>query len=130
MIAIGTNVLVRMIVDDPGQPEQVAAARALASGAGAVFVPIIVLVETAWVLETAYKLPKSDIVLILEHLIHNAALNLESGTLCVTALHSFRTSKADFADCLILANCRQRQVVLHTFDKQLAKLQGTQRVVV
>jgi predicted nucleic-acid-binding protein len=33
MIAIDTNVLVRILVDDPGQPAQVDAARALASQA-------------------------------------------------------------------------------------------------
>jgi predicted nucleic-acid-binding protein len=31
VIAIDTNVLVRILVDDPGQPAQVAAARRLAS---------------------------------------------------------------------------------------------------
>lgn len=46
MIAVDTNVLVRMVVDEPGQPAQVRAARRLAAGAGAVHVPLVVLVET------------------------------------------------------------------------------------
>lgn len=42
MIAVDTNVLVRVLADDPGQPQQVAAARALVSEAGRVFVPTVV----------------------------------------------------------------------------------------
>ncbi|MCO6440817.1 MAG: PIN domain-containing protein [Nitrococcus mobilis] len=50
MIAVDTNVLVRILTDDPGQPEQVQAARALASRARKVYVPLIVMVECVWVL--------------------------------------------------------------------------------
>lgn len=66
MIAIDTNVLVRVLVDEPGQPVQVTAARALVSDAGEVFVLLVVLVETVWVLESAYGLPKSDVLHTLE----------------------------------------------------------------
>ena len=37
MIAVDTNVLVRILIDDPGQADQVEAARALASRAGKVY---------------------------------------------------------------------------------------------
>ena len=61
MTAIDTNVLVRIVVDEPSQPSQVIAARALASDAGEVFVPLVVLVEMVWVLESAYGLCKTDV---------------------------------------------------------------------
>lgn len=51
MIAVDTSVLVRMVVDEPSQPAQVRAARRLAAGAGAVHVPLMVLV---WVLEILF----------------------------------------------------------------------------
>jgi predicted nucleic-acid-binding protein len=59
MIAIDTNILVRLLVDDPGQPEQVRAVRILAQKTGAVYVPTIVLVECVWVLDSAYHFNKS-----------------------------------------------------------------------
>jgi predicted nucleic-acid-binding protein len=46
VIAVDTNVLVRILADDPGQPTQVEAARVLASQAKQVFVPLVVQVET------------------------------------------------------------------------------------
>ena len=52
MIAVDTNLLVRILADDPDQPAQVDAARTLASQSQQVFVPLIVQVETVWVLES------------------------------------------------------------------------------
>lgn len=129
MIAVDTNVLVRVLVDEPSQPGHIAAARALVSKAGEVFVPLVVLVETVGVLESAYDLPKSDVVQALEHLLANAAFTLEDPQRCDAALRLFRESAADFSDCLILADCRSRGLPLHTFDKRLAKLDGVHQVI-
>jgi predicted nucleic-acid-binding protein len=124
VIAIDTNVLVRILVDEPSQPSQVIAARALASDAGKVFVPLVVLVEMVWVLESAYGLCKTDVEGAVEHLLANSAFSLDQETLCGAALRLFRESGADFSDCLILADCQARELPLHTFDKRLAQLSG------
>lgn len=128
MIAIDTNVLVRILVDEPSQPLQVTAARALASEAGEVFVPLVVLVEMVWVLDSAYGLAKSEVAHTLEHLLTNTAFTLDQEPLCSTALRLFRESGAEFSDCLILAHCQARKLSLHTFDKRLARLPGVYRV--
>ena len=62
MIAVDTNVLVRVLVDDPGQKAQVAAARSQAKRAGQVWVAQIVQAETVWVLESAYDLDRTTIL--------------------------------------------------------------------
>ena len=62
MIAVDANVLMRILADDPGQPAQVEAARRLAGEAKTVFVPVVALVETVWVLETGYGLAKEAVV--------------------------------------------------------------------
>jgi predicted nucleic-acid-binding protein len=129
VIAVDTNVLVRVLVDEPSQPEHIAAARSLVSEAGDVFVPLVVLVETVWVLETSYGLPKSDIVQALDHMLANTAFSLEEEQRCSAALRLFRESGADFSDCLILADCRSRDLQLYTFDKRLAKLAGAKPVL-
>lgn len=124
MIAVDTNVLVRILADDPGQPDQVDAARALASQARQVFVPMIVQVEMVWVLESGYGLSKEVVVQSLEHLEVNQAFVLEDSELCRRALALFRSSNADYSDCVILCACRPMDLKLYTFDKRLAKLAG------
>ena len=58
MIAIDTNVLVRIIVEDVGQAEQTKIARELAKTAQKIYLTQIVQVETTWVLAKVYKLNK------------------------------------------------------------------------
>ena len=127
MIAVDTNVLVRILVDDPGQPGQVAAARTLASQAKQVFLPLIVQVEAVRVLQSGYGLPREGVVRALEYLEVNEALQSEDEDLCHRALALFRSSNVDYSDCLILANCRARDLKLYTFDKRLGKLTGATR---
>ena len=124
MIAVDTNVLVRILVDDPGQPAQTSAARLLASEAAELYVPLVVTVETVWVLESGYRLPKDAVVGVLEHLAVNQAFVLEAEDLCHDALALYRSSNADYADCVILSACRAKDLVTHTFDKRLAKFPG------
>ena len=124
MIAIDTNLLVRILVDDFNQPAQVKAARALASQVKQVFIPLVVQVETVWVLESGYKLSKKAILQALEHLEINQAFVQEDEELCQQALALFRTASVDYSDCVILTNCQARNYELYTFDKRLTKLRG------
>jgi predicted nucleic-acid-binding protein len=128
VIAVDTNVLVRILVDDPGQPAQVDAARALASRAKQVFVPLVVQVETVWVLESGYALSKEAVVQALEHLEVNQAFVLEDEDLCRRALGLFRSSSADYSDCAVLCACLARDLKLYTFDKRLHQLAGANPV--
>jgi len=124
VIAADTNLLVRILVDDPGQPEQVVIARKLASDAGQVFVPQIVTVELVWVLQAAYKIDKLTIVTLLEHLLHNSAFTLQAEDRFMEALALFRANSCGFSDCLIASESRAVGCTLITFDKKLSRLSG------
>jgi predicted nucleic-acid-binding protein len=124
MIAVDTKVLVRILVEDLDQPAQTTAARELASRAKQVFVPLIVQVETVWVLESGYKLRKENVAQVLEHLEVNQAFILENEELCHSALELYRSSNTDYSDCIILTHCRTQDLNLYTFDKHLSKLAG------
>jgi predicted nucleic-acid-binding protein len=129
VIAIDTNVLVRVLIDEPSETAQITAARALVADARNVFVSQVVLVETVWVLESAYQLPKAEVLEALDHLVANAAFSLDEEARCSAAVRLFHESNADFADCLILTTSRARGLELHTFDKRLSKLAGAKRVL-
>ncbi len=121
MIAVDTNVLIRVLVDDPGQPKQVKAARARVKHARQVFVPQIVQAETVWVLESAYRLDKPAILGILAHLLQNKAYTLQNEATFQKAVKAYTSGDADFADYLIHAECEAAAYPLVTFDKRLAK---------
>ena len=124
MIAVDTNVLVRVVVDDPGQSAQVKAARARVRRATHIFIPQIVQVETVWVLESAYGLDKSTVVAVLDHLARNKAFTLQREAQFQRALAAFRTGRADFADYLIEAESKDAGYRLVTFDRRLARAPG------
>lgn len=128
MIAIDTNVLVRVLVDDPDAPDQCQQARELLLAHGSAWIAQIVLVETVWVLESVYGFDRAGISNGVERIRGNPALEFEAADRLDAALALYRDSTADFADCLILVAAMQRRLILHTFDRKLARLSGAQRI--
>jgi predicted nucleic-acid-binding protein len=128
MHAVDTNVLVRALVgDDPGQsPLAVAFIRAH----GPVWVSHVVLVETIWVLDSAYDQGKPRLVEALARILDNKEIALEDPAIVRKALELFRSGKKlDFSDCMILEIARRAgHVPLATFDQALGKAEGTCRV--
>jgi predicted nucleic-acid-binding protein len=86
------------------------------------------LIETVWVLESAYEFTKEQIILALEALMQHPNIHLEDTENVNNALTIFSASNAGFADCLILTDAQRKHLVLHTFDKKLSKLHGAKRL--
>jgi predicted nucleic-acid-binding protein len=128
MIAVDSDVLIRILIDDPGQGEQVRLARTLASRIGELYVPVLVLVECVWILESAYCLDRTTIATALSHLHTNSAFVLQDESIIFKALDLYRAGNAEFADGVILAQAQREGLELHTFDKRLAKLNGVHAV--
>jgi predicted nucleic-acid-binding protein len=79
MIAVDTNVLVRILIDDPGATQQMQSARALRAKSETVYVPQIVQVETVWVLESAYGFDKTDVCKILDPPVSTSTVSASIG---------------------------------------------------
>lgn len=126
MLAVDTNVLVRLITRD--DPKQVAAAEAfVAKGA---WISHVVLAETSWVLSAAYELPAAKIAVAMEMLLNHRNLAVQDPDVVATALATFRSKPTlGFSDCLVLEIARKAgHLPLATFDKALSKLEGAQRL--
>jgi predicted nucleic-acid-binding protein len=126
MRAVDTNVLVRLITRD--DPAQVAAAeRFVERGA---WVSHLALAETAWVLAVVYERTPSEIANAIDLLLAHRELSLQEPAVVTSALDLFRSRPAvGFSDCLLLAIARGAgHVPLGTFDRDLARLAGAQRV--
>jgi predicted nucleic-acid-binding protein len=126
MLAVDTNVLVRLIARDDAK--QVTAAEAFVSKGA--WVSHLVLAETAWVLSAAYDLSAERIALAVEMLLNHRQLALQDPDVVAAALETFRMKPAlGFSDCLVLEIARNAgHLPLATFDKAFSKLEGTQRL--
>jgi predicted nucleic-acid-binding protein len=129
MIAVDTNVLLRALVDDPEEPRQCAMARALVARENKVRVADIVFMETLWVLHKRYSAPRKEVARIARELLEHPRYQIEAQELLSEALVIFASSNVDYADAVALADARQAQCTLHTFDRKLAKLNGAMLVV-
>jgi predicted nucleic-acid-binding protein len=115
MIAIDTNILVRLVVDD--HPQQADIAQNLLKTNRA-HISRTVLLETEWVLRSRYKFPRESIHAFFSVLIQTENVEMEDTLAVERALHWFLTG-ADFADALHLAICDK--AIMHTFDRGFCK---------
>lgn len=124
MIGLDTNVLVRYIVQD--HPEQSAAAARLieehctAQAPG--YLSVLVLVELAWVLTSAYGFEKAAVLIVMRQLLRTAEFVIEDRDTVHAAVREFESGPSDFADCLIA--CRNHAggcARTYTFDLRAAR---------
>ena len=119
MIGLDTNVLVRYVTQD--DPAQSAAATRLMDSLSAEtpgFVPLVVVIELVWVLQSCYDAKRGAIAKVLETLLRSKELVVERAELVWQALRGFAASRGDFADCVIERCAHAAQCpYTATFDK-------------
>ncbi len=122
MIAIDTNVLLRFLVMD--DPVQAAKAVELVERAvqeqQRVFLSDIVLCETVWVLRSAYRASKRDIVTTLRRLLAEPAFSARNPMAVERSIERYARGSGDFADYLIgEAGAAAGAHTAYTFEKRL-----------
>ena len=126
MLAIDTNVLIRLLVRDDAKQAKLAD-QFIAKGA---WVSHLVLAETLWVLNSVFKLSAEQLIEALSLLLVHESLVLQDADTVSAALAHFQSKPAlGFSDCLVLEIARKAgHVPLGTFDKALSKLANTQKL--
>jgi predicted nucleic-acid-binding protein len=122
MNALDTNVLVRYVTQD--DPVQAAAANraiaAVAARGDKLLLQPIVLCELIWVLETPYGFRKTELLPVLDRILHTAQFEVADKDVCYQALDDWRRGKGDFSDYWLgRANRRAGAADTLTFDKAL-----------
>lgn len=116
MVAIDTNIVVRYLTGD--HPEQSARAREIVDGQP-VFVPVTVVLETEWVLRSAYGNKPAEVARALRAFGGLSSVMIEDATTVATAL-DLAERGMNFADALHLSRSEDQKAFL-TFDRRFVK---------
>ena len=125
MIALDTNVLVRLVVGDDAKQQATAEAllRDAAHAGESCLICDAVLCETEWVLESCYDASRAEIRAVMQRLLASEGLFVfEDPEVFRRALRAYGHGKADFSDLLIGAKSAARDArTTYTFDRKLAR---------
>jgi predicted nucleic-acid-binding protein len=126
MRAVDTNVLVRLITRD--DVRQTASAEAFVEKGA--WVSVLALAEATWVLAAVYDRSAAGVATAVEMLLNHKDLALQDSDAVAAALNLFRSRPAlGFSDCLMLELARTAgHLPLATFDRNLARIEGAQRL--
>jgi len=125
MKALDTNVLVRFLTkDDRAQAERVYHLfKAAEENKEFFFVPVLVVLELVWVLESAYGISRKDILDAFDELLQLTVLEFDAQDAVRAWIADARSSTCDLSDLLIahyaVLSGESDQVL--TFDKKAAK---------
>jgi predicted nucleic-acid-binding protein len=116
MLAVDTNVIVRIVTND--DPEQARQAIALFEREQ-IFIPKTVLLEVEWVLRFSYEQPRNVIASTFRSVLGLDAVRVEDPTAVADALEWYERG-LDFADALHLASSGAAECFA-TFDRKMAQ---------
>lgn len=123
MIALDTNALVRMLIED--NEKQALTVKKLIESVEKKGQQIIilteVLIETVWVLESVYECTREDIYRFLETLMHTTVFTFSEPQVMGNAIYRFKKG-GDFADLVIVMQALNHHArKIFSFDKKLQK---------
>ena len=130
MIGLDTNVLLRFFAqDDPRQSPLADATMASLNADDPGWVGLATVLEFVWAMSKKMRLAKPAVCNALERLLLLESVVLEQDMTVASAVQQFRSTRADFADCLIAASAHaagcSRTV---TFDRIAARDAGMELI--
>jgi predicted nucleic-acid-binding protein len=122
--ALDTNIIVRFLVrDDETQVRKVDQLFAsVEQNKEILFVPLLVVLELIWVLQSAYGVTKKDIILAISSLLQMPVLDFERQSVLREFIGTSEEFRGDLSDLLIALSSQAsacEQVL--TFDKKAAR---------
>ena len=122
MRGLDTNVLLRYLTLDDKEQAAIAAREidAAAVAGERMLIQPLVLCEMVWVLESAYRFGKREILTILERILMTAQFEIAQKDIVWAALGDYRRGKGDFSRYYAgRANEKHGASLTLTFDKAL-----------
>jgi predicted nucleic-acid-binding protein len=130
MIGLDTNVLLRFFAqNDARQSPMADAIMASLTKEEPGWVGLVAVVELCWVMESRMRAEKTAVCNTLDRLLMFETVIVEQSDAVAAAVRQFRTTQADFADCLIAASARAAGCLkTMTFDEIAARDAGMELI--
>jgi len=126
MKAIDTNILIRFLIgDDELQAKKVYTIfKTAESEKKELFVPLLVILEMVWVLESVYDIPRAEILDSINDLLLMPIFKFDQLSALQQFSHSAQGNTYDLSDLLIAHSAKTNgcETVI-TFDKKVSKFQ-------
>ena len=127
MKALDTNVLVRFLVKDDERQSKIVyrAFKQAETDKNTFFVPLLVVLETLWVLDSVYNIARSDIIDSINEILLMPILKFEAQVTIQRFIFLARENKIDLSDMLIacsakLSGCKSVLI----FDKKASRFEN------
>ena len=124
MKAIDTNVLIRFLIgDDKRQAKKVYTIfKKAESEKKQLFVPLLVVLEMIWVLESVYEISRTEILDSISDLLLMPILKFDQQSALQQLIYSAQGNKYDLSDLLIAHSAQTNGCeVVVTFDKKASR---------
>lgn len=124
MKALDTNILIRFLTgDDDTQAKKVYALfKQTESERKELFVPLVVVLEIIWVLESVYDISRAEIIETVDDLLSMPVLKFEQPAVLQQLVHFAPKNTVDLSNILIAGSAKISGCsAILTFDKKAAK---------
>lgn len=123
---VDTNVLIRHLTGDP--PEFAARATRYLGAAGELLLPDLILAEVAYVLESFYEVPRTQVATTLRSVLAFAAIRVLDADLLQRAVEVYEVHRLDFADAYLVASAERTGIgVIASFDRSIDRVTTVRR---
>ena len=129
---IDTNVIVCFLTGDPSQMADQARLLfdSVDRGEQTLVVPVIVIAETVWVLQSFFGYQPSDIARILQELLSHESIETDDKVSMLTALSRYAEKNIDFVDAILAVQMAQQTIrEIYSFDHHFERLSGITRLI-
>jgi predicted nucleic acid-binding protein len=123
---VDTNILIRHLTGDP--PDQAARAARYLKGADELLLPDLILAEVAYVLESFYETPRTQVAATLRAVLAFPSIRVLDADLLHRAVEVYEVHRLDFADAYLVASAERTGVgVVASFDRSIDRVATVRR---
>jgi predicted nucleic acid-binding protein len=123
---VDTNVLVRHLTGDP--PELASRATRYLAAADELLLPDLILAEVAYVLESFYETPRTQVATTLRAILAFPSIRVIDADLLQRAVEVYEVHRLDFADAYLVASAERTGIgVIASFDRSIDRVTTVRR---